>query len=65
VTDDPILIEEITDGFENGTYTGSENGEYTQRWMTDPPPVGVGFRVLRQSWNEDFTVRTIHEVRVE
>jgi hypothetical protein len=53
--DIPILIEQSTDDL----------GTYTTRWMTEPPALGVGFRVLRESWDDDTNECTIYEIRVE
>jgi hypothetical protein len=35
-----------------------------QRFACDPPPEGAAFQVLREEWDEDYTHRTIHEVRL-
>jgi len=31
------------------------------RWACDPPPPGSAYRVLRDEWSADYTVRTILE----
>lgn len=38
-----------------------EIGEYEERWAVKPPPRGVPYRVLDDSWDEDFSVRTIRQ----
>jgi hypothetical protein len=38
-------------------------GEYEERWMVKPPPEGTPYRVSDDSWNEDFSVRTIWSIR--
>lgn len=37
---------------------------WTQVWMVPPPDVGVRYRVIRQEWNDDDTVRTILEIEI-
>jgi len=39
-------------------------GEYEERWMVEPPAEGVLYRVREQSWNEDYSVRTIWRVEL-
>jgi hypothetical protein len=34
-------------------------GEYEERWMIAPPPEGTPYRVVDDSWSEDYSVRTI------
>jgi hypothetical protein len=35
-----------------------------EAWVCDPPPLGVTYRVLRDEWVKDYTVRLIHEIQV-
>ena len=37
--------------------------DYVQRWMCEPPSMTAQFQVLDEEWNEDYTVRTIREIR--
>lgn len=39
-------------------------GALTVRWHCEPPPPGAWFRIVRQEWNEDYSVRDIYEVRL-
>jgi hypothetical protein len=32
-----------------------------ERWACDPPPAGAAYRVLRDEWSDNYTVRTILE----
>ena len=50
----PILVEQ-----RNGSF-----GEYTEIWLAEPPHIGVNYRVIEQSWNDDFTQRTIRKVEI-
>lgn len=50
----PLEVETIDDDL----------GTYTQRWMCTPPDIGVRYAVTRQEWNDDYTTRTIHEIRL-
>lgn len=43
---------------------GTESPSYLQRWICDPPPVGVSFRVLREEWTGDYEIRTIYEIEI-
>lgn len=52
----PKLIEEV--------YGGPENGGWEERWMCEPPVLGVRFKVIEQEWNEEFSVRTIYKVEL-
>jgi hypothetical protein len=38
--------------------------DYDQVWMCEPPSMTAQFQVLDEEWNEDYTVRTIREIRV-
>jgi len=42
---------------ETGTY-------YDTEWKCDAPAEGLKFTVVDQEWNDDYTVRTIREVRL-
>ena len=33
-------------------------------WEMPPPPEGVEYEVLEESWNDDYNVRTIHVIRL-
>lgn len=37
---------------------------YAEVWLCPQPDSGIRYQVLRDEWNEDFSVRTIHEIRV-
>lgn len=37
---------------------------FIERWMIAPPAFGISYQVVREEWNDDFTVRTIHEIKV-
>lgn len=39
-------------------------GEYEERWMVKPPAKGVPYRVLEDSWNKSFSVRTIRRIKL-
>lgn len=39
-------------------------GDYETRWECEPPAKGVGFRVLAEEWDADFTVRTIKRIEL-
>lgn len=45
----PVHVERRTDAF----------GEYEERWMVEPPPEGTLYRVIEESWSEDYSVRTV------
>ena len=45
----PVLTERCSDTF----------GEYEVQWMVEPPPKDVAFRVLEDSWDKDYEVRTV------
>ena len=45
------LVEHVSDAW----------GPFTVRWMVEPPPVGSDYRVTRDEWNEDLSIRTIWE----
>ena len=34
-------------------------------WEFEPPPAGTRYQVVEESWSEDYTVRTIHSVKLE
>ena len=38
--------------------------EYETHWMIEPPEPGVGFRVLNEQWNADYTVRKIYAIQL-
>jgi hypothetical protein len=55
------MFEEMVDDFM------SKNGflpPYKRIWIDTPPEPGVGFQVIRDEWNKDFSVRTIHEFKL-
>lgn len=37
-------------------------GEYEEQWMVKPPPEDTPYRVLDDSWSEDYSVRTIRHI---
>lgn len=38
---------------------------YAQVWECPPPPDGAFYKVVRQEWNDDATVRTIFEIEID
>jgi hypothetical protein len=52
----PKEVEQITDSLGN---------EYVTRWFCDRPVPGVLFRITREEWNADNTVRDIYEVALD
>ena len=50
----PLLVEDRTDDI----------GRYTEIWLCEPLRVGISYRVIEDSWNEDFAERTIHKVEL-
>lgn len=48
-----FLVERVDDNF----------GWFTQIWECRPPELGSKYRVTRQTWNDEYTERTIHEWR--
>lgn len=45
--------------------TDDEGTSYREQWLCDPPPEpDVAYQVIRSEWNEDFTVRTILEIKL-
>ena len=41
-----------------------EREGFTEIWLCEPPHLGVDYRVIEQSWNADFTERTIRSVEL-
>jgi hypothetical protein len=39
-------------------------GRYEEVWLCEPPAKGIAYEVLREEWTDDYTVRTIREVKV-
>jgi len=39
-------------------------GEYEERWMIEPPAETIPYRVLDDSWNDDYSARTIRRWQV-
>lgn len=44
--------------------TDSTGATFTQLWMCKPPDPGVGFMVIEEYWNEDFSLRLIERIRI-
>ncbi len=42
-------------------YDGLDAVGWTEIWPSEPPPIGVQYQVVKETWNHDYTVRTIHE----
>jgi hypothetical protein len=38
--------------------------EFVQAWVCDQPPAGVVYRVIRDEWVKDDTVRLIYEIEL-
>lgn len=38
-------------------------GDVETWWHVEPPDKGVSFRVTRQEWTDDYTVRHIYEIK--
>jgi hypothetical protein len=38
--------------------------EYSEVWVCDQPPSDVPYRVVRDEWSEDYTVRRIYEIEL-
>jgi len=41
------------------------NAATVEAWVCDQPPRGITYRVLRDEWVNDYTVRLIHQIKVE
>lgn len=39
-------------------------GEYVEVWETEPPPLGVKYRVIDDEWTEDYTERRIRAIEL-
>lgn len=75
---DFTLIEQITPGNQQGLVSWEQDGVlyvdgfrsgvgWEQRWVCEPPDLGVTFETLRDEWTEDATgqwTRTIHEIKI-
>lgn len=48
---EPVLIERLNVG-------------YLTHWMCEPPLWGAPFKVTRDSWSEDGSIRYIHEAGI-
>lgn len=43
---------------------GAGHTAFEQRWWCEPPPEGVAYEVVRDSWHADGNVRNIQEIRI-
>lgn len=41
-----------------------DKGCFQQRWMCEPPELGVQYVVVRSEWDADFITRTIYEIEL-
>jgi hypothetical protein len=37
---------------------------FVEAWVCEQPPRGVKYRVLRDEWLQDYTIRLIHEIEI-
>lgn len=42
-------------------YATDHHPDYVQHWLTEPPLLGQKHIVTSDEWNDDLTIRTIHE----
>jgi hypothetical protein len=47
-----------------GEVVTDQGDGYVTKWACPAPDFGISFVVLRDEWSDDYTVRTIHEVRL-
>lgn len=75
VEPDVKLVEHVINTDRQGLVSWEENGElfaegfpmapgWEQRWVCEPPSVELAYRVLRDVWSDDLSVRTVYEIQL-